>query len=245
MSTSPTDLASATALVVGMGGLGCPAALALARAGVGTLVLADDDLVQESNLHRQLLYGDGDVGRDKLDAAKRALDRIGTDSRIELVRSRCLPDNARALVSAATVVVEGADNFATKFLVADACHLEGAPVVHGAAIRWTATAWSVAPTGRPCFRCLFEDVPAGSQANCDEAGVMGPVVGFAGALLAELALRVLTNRPTYGVIFTYDGKSDSLREVTVSARAACPLCGGNPTIFDTEESRYTAPSCAA
>ncbi len=235
-------------LVVGVGGLGCPAALALARAGVGRLLLADDDQVDETNLHRQILFSDQDVGADKLDAARRALEPVLSDGqRVELVRSRLLPDNARELVRGVDIVVEGADNFATKFLAADACKLEARPLVHGAGVRWLATAWCVGPGGRPCYRCLFEDVPGGRAApNCAEAGVMGPVVGFAGALMADLALRWLaTDEPPTGRIFTYDGWRDRLREVAVSPRATCALCGPDRSIFDTDESRYLAPSCAA
>lgn len=234
--------------MVGVGGLGCPAALALVRAGVGRVVLADDDQVDASNLHRQILFSDDDVGRDKLDAAARALEgeRAG-EQRVELVRSRFLPDNARALVHGVDIVVEGADNFATKFLAADACFLEGRPVVHGAGVRWIATAWLVAPGGRPCYRCLFEDVPGGNAApNCAEAGVMGPVVGLAGALMADLALSWLAGdtAPT-GQIFTYNGWEDRLRQVPVGARSGCPLCGAERVINKIEESRYLAPSCAA
>lgn len=251
MSTSPTQaerLATASVLVVGVGGLGCPAALALVRAGVGRVVLADDDQVDVTNLHRQILFSDDDVGSDKLDAAARALAReLGEGQRVELVRSRFLPDNARDMVRGVDLVVEGADNFATKFLAADACHLEARPLVHGAGVRWIATAWCVAPGGRPCYRCLFEDVPGGNAApNCAEAGVMGPVVGFAGALMADLALRSLaTDTPPTGRLFTYDGWRDQLRQVEVAPRTSCPLCGAEQTIFDIDESRYLAPSCAA
>jgi len=237
-----------SALVVGMGGLGCPAALALVRAGLGRILLADDEPVEESNLHRQILFFEDDVGRDKLDAAKRTLlRRSGRPEGIELVRSRLLPENAQALVSSVDVVVEGADNFATKFLAADACRLAERPIVHGAGIRFRGTAWPVAPYGRPCYRCLFEDVPGGdAQPNCAEAGVMGPVVGLIGALMADLALRIVTGDATaYGRILTYDGKNDELRAVEVWPRASCALCGERPTISDLRESRYTAPSCAA
>jgi adenylyltransferase/sulfurtransferase len=249
MNTSKAEtFGNRSALIVGVGGLGCPAALALLEAGVGRLVLADDDVVDETNLHRQILFCDDDVGKDKLECAHAVLSRTrGTAQRIELVRSRLLPDNARLLVADVDVVVEGADNFATKFLAADAAKLEAKPVVHGAAVRWTGTAWAVGASARPCYRCLFEDLPPAAAApNCAEAGVMGPVVGFLGALMADLALRVLSGDDTSnGHIFTYDGKRDLLREVAIPPRAGCPLCGAKQTIFDIEESRYMGESCAA
>ncbi|HYO98339.1 MAG TPA: HesA/MoeB/ThiF family protein [Polyangiaceae bacterium] len=245
--SSRNVLSNRRVLVIGVGGLGCPALLALADSGA-TLVLADDDAVELSNLHRQILFGEANVGTDKLSAAREALLRMGvSERRIELVRSRFLPENARELVARADLVLEGSDNFATKFLAADACHLEGRPVVHGAAVRFLATAWCVSPKGRPCYRCLFEDVPADSaQTSCVEAGVMGPVVGLCGALMAELALRtLLETTPPFGRIFTYDGRRDVLREVIVPARESCPLCGPAHAISEIDETRYTAPSCAA
>jgi molybdopterin/thiamine biosynthesis adenylyltransferase len=233
-------------LLVGLGGLGCPAALALVRAGVGVLRLCDDDQVDEANLHRQILYGPADVGTDKLTAAERALQPLArvSGTRIELVRSRFLPENARALARDVDLVIEGADNFATKFLAADACHLESRPIIHGAGLRWLGTAWSVTPAGRPCYRCLFEDVPAEPQANCDAVGVMGPVVGIIGALMAELGLRTLSAGGTCNQLWTLDGKTDTLRQVPVAARAGCSLCGTAPSIHEIEESRYLAGASA-
>lgn len=234
------------ALIVGLGGLGCPVASVLARAEHVELWLCDDDRVEESNLHRQLLYREADLGQDKLEVARRALLSQGVaPSRLQLVRSRLLPDNARELVRLADVVVEGADNFATKFLVADAAHLERRPVVHGAGVRFVATAWAVSAAGAPCYRCLFEDVPAGAQAGCSEAGVMAPVVGLCGALMADLALRVLAGDDSaFGALYTYDGWRDQLRLVPVSRRPACPLCGTSQ-ITAIDAARYVAPSCAA
>jgi len=241
-------LSGTSALVVGVGGLGCPAALALAKAGIGRLVLADDDIVEASNLHRQILFSDDDVGTDKLDAAWAALSRLVPDgTRMELVRSRFLPDNSRGLVRSVDIVVEGADNYATKFLVADACMIEKRPVVHGSGVRWRATVWSVRPHGAPCYRCLFEDLPvADAQETCAEAGVMGPVVGLAGAMMADLALRILSaDDSAIGLVHTYDGLLDCLRSVPVAPRADCALCSPRRTIFDIDEARYLGRSCAA
>ncbi|HTA94276.1 MAG TPA: HesA/MoeB/ThiF family protein [Polyangiaceae bacterium] len=251
MSTSSPErdaLQHKSALVVGVGGLGCPAALALAQAGVGRILLADDDLVDITNLHRQILFSESDVGQDKLSAAERALYQFGArPGSIELVRSRLLPENARELVRQVDVVLEGADNFATKFLCADACFLERKPVVHGAAVRWRGTVLSVADCGAPCYRCLFEDLPAGEAApNCAEAGVLGPVVGFTGALMADGALSVLlADRAVFGTVVSYDGKTDRARSVAVGARSDCALCGAERAIVAINYARYTAPSCAA
>ncbi len=258
MSTSTPEhpaFGGATVLVVGVGGLGCPAALALMVAGVGRLLLADDDIVEWSNLHRQILFSDEDVGKDKLTAAQASLEHWlpHSPTQIELLRTRLLPDNARELVNRADVIVEGADNFATKFLTADACALEGKPIVHGSAIRWRATVWSVAPTGQPCYRCLFEDVPKLDEgepaANCATAGVMAPVTGLAGGLMADLALRAIVGEsPGFGAVHTYDGIEDELRAVSVNPRADCPLCGSASarTIHEIIEARYLSqPSCAS
>lgn len=243
----PESRARKRVLIVGLGGLGCPALSVLARADELELWLCDDDVVELSNLHRQTLYRDADVGRDKLEAAQQALIFGGVaPERLVAVRSRLLPENARQLVSQVDLVLEGADNFATKFLAADAAHLEARPIVHGAAVRWVATAWAVAARGTPCYRCLFEDVPPGAQQGCSEAGVMGPVVGFCGALMADLALRVLSGDATaFASLYTYDGQQDRLRQVEVPARCDCPLCGRSPSITDILEARYTTPSCAA
>ena len=251
MSTSSPErdaLQHRSALVVGVGGLGCPVALALAEAGLGRIVLCDDDLVDATNLHRQILFDETDVGTPKLEAAERALYRRGArPGSIELVRSRYLPENARELSRSVDIVLEGADNFATKFLCADACFLERRPVVHGAAVRLRATVLCVAPAGTPCYRCLFEDLPRGSAApNCAEAGVLGPVVGFAGALMADRALSVLLGeRSIFGNLVSFDGKADRVREHTLSARAGCALCSEGRSISSIDYDRYTAASCAA
>lgn len=230
---------SARVLVVGVGGLGCPAALALARAGVGALVLCDDDLVDGSNLHRQILFDESSIGKPKLGLAVAGLRARFPTVRIEPVEGRFLPENALALLRDVDVVVEGSDNFPTKFLVADACALARVPVIHGAAVRWHGTALAVGPEGRPCYRCLFEDIPHEQVANCAEAGVLGPVVGVVGAVQADLALRVLDGGGPFGTLVTYDGAVDRLRRHTVPARTTCELCGTRQ-VHGIERSRYVA-----
>lgn len=233
--------------MVGLGGLGCPTVLCLAAAGVGRIAVADDDAVELTNLHRQVLFSERDVGTDKLRAAERILVPAFPSTRFEWVRSRVLPENARELVRGVDVVVEGADNYATKFLVADACLLERRPVVQSAAIRWVGTAFAVPAAGRPCYRCLFEDLPKdGPAPNCDAAGVMGPVVGLCGSLAADLALALMAGDPEVaGRLVSYDGLADRVRELAVSPRRACPLCGPEPSIGDVDESRYMQASSAA
>ena len=248
------SLSSRSVLLIGLGGLGCPAAWALAQAGVGTLILVDDDEVELSNLHRQILYDERDIGQHKLDAAQARLAQQFPSCEVQVVKDRFLPENAMALAERADLVVEGADNFATKFLTADACFLARRPVVHGAAIRWTTTAWSVSPRGAPCYRCLFEDLPPREASqNCAEAGVVGPVAGIGAALMTNLAVgwlaaqapvggRDRSEKPTQqpGALWTYDGKSDKLRQVNVAPRQDCPLCGDRRKIDAIVHDRYLA-----
>jgi molybdopterin/thiamine biosynthesis adenylyltransferase len=238
--------AKARVLLVGAGGLGCPAALALARAGVGSILIADDDVVDVANLHRQILFDEVDVGADKAQTAAGVLEALAPGVRATAVGSRVLPHNAMQLVQKVDVVVEGSDNFATKFLVADACALARVPVVHAAAIRWHGTVLAVGPGGAPCYRCLFEDLPEGGGPACADAGVVGPVVGLLGAIQADLALSLLDGQPVEGTLVTYDGRTDRLRRRTIPSREDCPLCGnqgareGNARIDRIEPSRYVA-----
>jgi molybdopterin/thiamine biosynthesis adenylyltransferase len=235
-------------LVVGLGGLGCPAAMVLARSGLGAIGLCDDDEVDRSNLHRQILYADADVGAAKIDAAARALAKAAPRATLRLHRTRLLPDNAVGIVSEYDLVLEGADNFATKFLAADACAIARVPIVHASAVRWVGTALAVGREGRPCYRCLFEEPPAGDDApNCAEAGVMGPVVGVVAALQADLALAVLDGRAVAGELVTFDGRDERvpLRRRTVARRRDCPLCGDSPRIDRIEARAYVPPPACA
>jgi len=227
-------------LLVGVGGLGAPAAMALAAAGVGVLGLADDDVVELANLHRQILYGEGDVGRSKVLAARDAILRRAPRVHVEAHETRVLPGTAASLVAAYDVVVEGSDNFATKFLVADACALARRPVVHAAAVRWHGTTLAVSAGGRPCYRCVFEDLPAGDAPDCSGAGVMGPLVGLIAAAQVDLALAMLAGRDVGGTLVTVDGRTDAIRRRAVAARRGCPLCGEARRIDRLDPVRYVS-----
>jgi molybdopterin/thiamine biosynthesis adenylyltransferase len=216
--------------------------MALAAAGIGVLGLCDDDVVERSNLHRQILFGEADVGGSKIDAAARAIRGLAPGLDVRPHSTRLLPDNALSLVREYDVVLEGSDNFATKFLAADACAIAGVPVVHASAVRWIGTAFAVGARGGPCYRCLFEDVPEGDVAGCAEAGVIGPAVGVVAAVQVDLALSLLDGMPVEGHLVTFDGRTDALRRRRLGARPECVLCGKGPRIGRIDPDAYMAPA---
>jgi molybdopterin/thiamine biosynthesis adenylyltransferase len=227
----------ARVLLVGIGGLGCPAAIALARANVGTIGICDDDVVEETNLHRQILFSVDSIEKNKVAAAAEALNGLAPTVRIERHDTRLLPDNAMDLVRRYDIVVEGSDNFATKFLAADACAIARVPIVHAAAVRWHGTVLAVGREGKPCYRCLFEDLPEGEAPNCADAGVVGPMVGVVAALQADLVLAMIDGLDVNGTLVTFDGKLDALRRRVVGARPGCVLCDRR-SISHLEAERY-------
>jgi len=231
-------------LVVGAGGLGSPLLRLLAStsgSGVEHITLIDDDVVDESNLHRQTLYSSDDVGRSKIERARHVLRDLSPGLSVRTVEGRFVPGTAMELLSDHTLVVEGADNLATKFLVADAAHLAGVPAVQAGAVRWAGWAFCALP-GSACLRCLFEDIPRDRIETCAEAGVVGPVVGVLGGLEAALVLRLLQGECPGGELWHYDALRGALRKTLVRPRSGCPLCGGE--IQDLRMERYTA-ACAA
>jgi molybdopterin/thiamine biosynthesis adenylyltransferase len=210
--------------VVGVGGLGCPAALALAEAGVA-LRLIDEDVVERSNLHRQVLFGEADVGRAKVDAARDALARVAPGVSVEARREHLAPETADALLDGVALVVEGSDNLPTKFLAADAAARRGVPVVHGACVAWHGTVLPVWWGEAACYRCVFEEAPDDEAVNCATAGVYGPVTSVVGAIMAADALRMLRgDRTVAGQLARYDGWRQTFRTSRFGRRAGCPLC---------------------
>jgi molybdopterin/thiamine biosynthesis adenylyltransferase len=221
------NLSGKSALVVGAGGLGGPVALVLAAAGIGRLVLLDEDEVEISNLNRQPLYGDADLGRRKAEAARERLARLHPGVRVEVRDRRFAPDVAEDLVRGADVVVDASDNFATRFLANDVALAARKPLVHGAVLRYTAQFLTVMPGKTGCLRCLFEAPPAeGSVPTCAQAGVLGALAGFAGGLMAAEAMRVLAGeRGAYaGRLVAYDARTGKARLVPLRIRASCPTC---------------------
>lgn len=232
-------------VLVGAGGVAAPLSLALVAAGLEELELVDDDRVETSNLHRQILFDDADVGLPKTERLAAALVARAPGLRVSIAARRATPETAAAIVAGAAIVVDGTDNFASRFLLADACALAGVALVHAAAVRYVATVTTIGPGGRPCYRCLFEDLPDGPAPDCASAGVAGPVCGVSGAIAADRVLRLLGgDASVLGTLVTYDGRSDRLREVPLFPRRDCALCGEAPTVRDLDGARYGAPACS-
>jgi adenylyltransferase/sulfurtransferase len=221
-------LKGARVLVVGAGGLGSPVALYLAAAGVGTLGLVDDDRVDASNLHRQVLYGTADVGRPKLDAAARRLRDLNPHVRVEPHRARLTAANAAALVAGHDLVVDGTDNFAARYAVNDACVAAGVPNVYGSVHRFEGQVSVFAAPGGPCYRCLFPaPPPEGSVASCAEGGVLGVLPGLVGMLQAAEALKLLlgAGEPLVGRLLVVDALAMRFLPVAVARDPGCAACG--------------------
>jgi molybdopterin/thiamine biosynthesis adenylyltransferase/rhodanese-related sulfurtransferase len=222
-------------LLVGAGGLGSPAAMYLAAAGVGTLGIVDFDVVDTTNLQRQVIHGTPDVGRPKLDSARDRIAALNPHVAVEGHPVRLTSANAREIVRGYDVVIDGTDNFPTRYLVNDACVLEGKPCIYGSILRWEGQA-SVFWAGRgPCYRCLFaEPPPPGMVPSCAEAGVLGVLPGIIGCVQALEAVKLLLGQGDLliGRLLLFDALRMRFREMRLRSDPACPLCGDNPTIHE-------------
>jgi adenylyltransferase/sulfurtransferase len=231
-------LKSGRVLVVGVGGLGSPAALYLTAAGVGALGLVDFDRVDATNLQRQVLYETGDVGRPKLEAAAERLRAQNPHVTVELHAERLSAANARDLVSRYDLVLDGTDNFPTRYLVNDACVLTGTRNVYGSVSRFDGQAAVFAAPGGPCYRCLHpEPPPPGVIQNCAEGGVLGVLPGVIGTIQATEAIKLLTGigEPLIGKLLLYDALRMRMRQISLPRDPACPVCGDRPTITSLVE----------
>jgi molybdopterin/thiamine biosynthesis adenylyltransferase len=218
-------LKAARVLLVGAGGLGAPAALYLAAAGVGRIGLVDPDTVSLSNLQRQVLYGVDDLGALKVGTTVRRLWEINPHVIVEPIAQRLDHGNARALVAAHDLVLDGTDDFATRFAVNAACVAEGKTLVSGAIGRWTGQVGVFA--GRPCYRCLVPEIPPDAE-TCAAVGVVGALAGVIGSMMALEAVKVITHagEPLAGRLMIYDALAAEVRTVRIGPDTHCPVCGG-------------------
>jgi adenylyltransferase/sulfurtransferase len=235
-------LLAAKVLCIGAGGLGCPISLYLAAAGVGTIGLADIDVVSPSNLQRQILFGTAQIGQDKVAVAAARLSDLNPDVKVVQHKTIVNSANVMELIRQYDIVVDGTDNFPTRYCVGDACVLSGKPNVYGSIFRFDGMVTVFAPhlphpdrpgEHGPCYRCMYPEPPdPGSVPSCAEGGVMGVLPGIIGTLQAAEVLKLITRvgRPAIGKLLTYDALSFEVRTLKLRADPSCPVCGRNRTI---------------
>jgi adenylyltransferase/sulfurtransferase len=226
-------LKGARVLVVGAGGLGSPAALYLAAAGVGTIGLVDFDVVDRSNLQRQVLHGTGAVGVSKLESARARLRDLNPNVQLELFEARLTSANGLDVLSGWDVVLDGSDNFPTRYLINDACVLLGLPNVYGAVLRFEGQVSVFDARRGPCYRCLYREPPPPELVpSCAEGGVLGVLPGIIGSLQALEAIKLVigTGAPLVGRLLLFDGLKLQFREIALTKDPDCVVCGPHPTV---------------
>lgn len=227
-------------LVIGAGGLGSPVALYLAAAGIGTLGIADYDTVDLSNLQRQVIHFTPDVGKLKVKSAKEKIKALNPDVKVQVHTDQLFAENIRGIIREYDFIVDGADNFAAKFLINDACVLEKKSFSHGGILRFTGQTMTVVPAASPCYRCVFQaPPPKNSVPTCSQAGVLGAIAGMLGTIQAAEALKFVTGIGTLltGRLLTFDAMTMTFRNVDLKKRDTCSVCGTHPSItevFDEE-----------
>ncbi len=228
-------IGNAKVLVLGAGGLGSPVALYLAAAGVGTIGIADNDVVDLSNLQRQVLHHTPDIGRPKVESAAEKMRLINPDLDIKPYQQMVDSSNIMDMIKEYDIVVDGTDNFPTRFLVNDACYFAKKPLVHGAILRFDGQAFTIVPDEGPCYRCIFpEPPPAGSVPNCSQAGILGSVAGIIGTVQATEVLKLILGKgkTLTGRLLVVDTLDMSFRQTKIRKDPACPICGENPTVTE-------------
>jgi molybdopterin/thiamine biosynthesis adenylyltransferase/rhodanese-related sulfurtransferase len=240
-------LGRARVATIGAGGLGSPAALYLAAAGVGALTLIDDDKVEKSNLQRQVLHADARIGMAKAESARQTLNGLNPRVRIEAREQRLRADNVEELLRGHDVIIDGADNFPTRYLLSAACLRLNIPLVYGAVHRFTGqvSVFDARRADSPCYRCLFPEPPAAQDApNCAEAGVLGVLPGIIGLLQANETIKLIlgVGNPLVGRLLCFDALAATFRELRLPRDAQCPGCGENARFSGYEE---VAQICAS
>jgi molybdopterin/thiamine biosynthesis adenylyltransferase/rhodanese-related sulfurtransferase len=228
-------LLNSKVLVIGAGGLGSPAALYLAAAGVGTLGIVDSDVVDATNLQRQILHNTERLGRPKVESARETIAALNPDVTVNAYQERLTAANIDRIISGYDVIVDGADNFPTRYLVNDASVKHRIPVVHGSIYRFEGQVTVFKPFEGPCYRCLFQQPPPPELApSCAEAGVLGVLPGIIGSIQANEAIKLLLGigEPLIGRYLLFDALEESFREVKLRRDPDCPVCGEHPTITE-------------
>jgi sulfur-carrier protein adenylyltransferase/sulfurtransferase len=237
-------LKKASVLLIGTGALGSPAALYLAAAGVGRIGLVDADVVDASNLQRQILHGQSWIGKPKLDSAAARLREVNPHVKVELHPVRFTPENALEIASNYQILVDGSDNFPTRFLTNDSAFFQKKPLVYGAIHRFEGQTGVFAPhLGGPCYRCLLPNMPApGSVPSCQEAGVLGVLPGIIGSLQAMETIKLIIGIGTVplGKLTCYDALSSNFRSLKLNRDSQCRLCGDHPEITSVTNSETTS-----
>lgn len=228
-------LLESSVMLIGAGGLGCPLAQYLGAAGVGRLGLVDDDVVDASNLQRQVLYSTADVGRPKVEVARERIAALNPDVTVEAHQTRLSSENALALFADYDVIVDGTDNFPTRYLSNDACVLLGKPNVYGSIFRFEGQASVFDASRGPCYRCLYpEPPPPGAVPSCAEGGVLGILPGVIATIQATETIKLLTGlgSPLIGRLLLYDALAMEFNEFQLRKDPACPVCGESPTVTE-------------
>ncbi|MCD7973612.1 MAG: HesA/MoeB/ThiF family protein [Candidatus Azobacteroides sp.] len=229
-------------LVIGAGGLGAPVLLYLAAAGVGTLGIIDGDVVDLSNLQRQVIHSTPDVGKPKVLSAKEKIEQINPDVNVIPYHDFFTAENAFDLIKDYDFIIDGTDNFPVKFLINDACVLAGKPFSHGGILRFDGQTLTYLP-GKACYRCVFHGPPPPNAVpTCSQAGVLGAIAGMLGTIQAAEALKFLTGTGELLTdrLLTFDAKKMNFRTVNVKRNSKCPVCGEHPTIHELVEAPQAA-----
>lgn len=233
-------LLSSRVLCIGAGGLGSPIIQYLAAAGVGTIGIVDDDIVELSNLQRQVIHADS-LNVPKVESAKRYVESLNPDVKVVPYPEKVDPDNILDIIRDYDIIVDGSDNFATRYLVNDACVLARKPLSHGSIFRFEGQVTTILPGEGPCYRCLFEHAPpAGMIPSCQEAGVIGVLPGIIGIIQATEVIKYLLGlgETLSGRLIFYDALSMSFDEIMVRRNPSCPVCGESPAIVSIEAGNY-------